>query len=260
MPKSSRLMRFFQWLFLLSLLLLVITWLKKDELPPPAFYDLSALNEPQQSRTFKRPFKTYIEDQQYQIKPLYDYVLDGVVVSLHDADSIADIWHHGSWQDFLNVRDLCVIWGNNVANGVYQDMKFRNDSWTCWAYWPDQATGARFNMLQLSNNHILVDDKRIKKLLLSAERGDHVRFSGVLASYSNPANGFKRGTSTVRTDTGNGACETVYLQDFQIMRKANLTVRTLYKLATWTLWLSLAGVLVQAFSTAPGGSYRRRRR
>jgi hypothetical protein len=80
-----------------------------------------------------------------------------MVVSYHDADSFLDIWHHKRWLDFLNERDLCVIWGRNVESGVYKAMKFSNDSWTCWASWPDSATGQKFQMNAFSNNHILVD-------------------------------------------------------------------------------------------------------
>ena len=40
---------------------------------------------------------------------------------------------------------------------------------------------------------------------------------GWLAGYSND-DGFRRGTSTTRDDTGNGACETIYVDEFQIDR------------------------------------------
>ena len=43
--------------------------------------------------------------------------------------------------------------------------------------------------------------------------GDQIHLEGYLASYSN-ASGFHRGTSTTRKDTGNGACETVYVTAF----------------------------------------------
>ena len=42
---------------------------------------------------------------------------------------------------------------------------------------------------------------------------------GMLANYENQANNFERGTSITRTDTGNGACETVYVTDFSIVKK-----------------------------------------
>ena len=240
----------FKWLFLASLAAMAVTYLLKDQRPDPGFYDLEQLRPPQQTATDARPFTTEVNGQHYRVKPLFDYELEGVVVSYHDADSIADIWHHGKWQDFINIRDLCVIWGRNVGNGVYQEMDFSNDSWTCWAYWPDAATRKRFSMSQLSNNHLLSDDDQLKEQLMAARPGDHIRLRGMLAAYANPANGFKRGTSTTRTDTGNGACETIYLQDFEIVNKANPGIRRLYSTSKWLAALSLLGFVVM-FVVAP---------
>ncbi|MDH3899639.1 MAG: hypothetical protein OEU51_01170, partial [Gammaproteobacteria bacterium] len=45
-----------------------------------------------------------------------------------------------------------------------------------------------------------------------------------------------RGTSTTRDDTGNGACETIYLKQFEILQPLDNGWRTLMSLA-------LAGVL-----------------
>lgn len=247
---TTLLARFFGLAFLVSLLVLATTWWRRDELPLPEVYDLKGLAAPRQTPTERKPFRADAGDQRYDIEPLFDYQLDGVVVSYHDADSIADIWHHGSWQDYLNVRDLCVIWGENVRSGVYRDMDFRNDSWTCWAYWPDARTGARFRMNELSNNHLLADDPLVKKAMMAARPGDHVRFKGMLARYRNPANGFNRGTSTTRDDTGNGACETVYVTDFEVVAPVNEGVRSLHAAARWIAGLSLMGFLI-AYLAAP---------
>jgi hypothetical protein len=239
-----------KWLFLLSLPVLLASYLGKDRLPDPSFYDPALLKDPRQRQIPSKPFMTNANGQQYRIDPLFDYQLQGVVVSYNDADSITDITHHRKWQDFLNVRDLCVIWGDNVTNGVYQQMVFKNDSWTCWAYWPDAASRDRFSMTQLSNNHLLADDAAVKRALMSARPGDLVQFKGLLAKYANPANGFQRGTSTTRTDTGNGACETVYLEDFAVIKQANPGLRRLYQASKWLAILSLLGYLVM-FVIAP---------
>jgi hypothetical protein len=52
-----------------------------------------------------------------------------------------------------------------------------------------------------------------------------------------------RGSSTVRTDRGNGACEVVYVTEFEILREANAAWRTLYKLSAAIAVLSLAALL-----------------
>jgi hypothetical protein len=233
-----------KWGLIISFVILLLSLLYKDRLPDPDHYEIRRLIDPIQESTFRSPFWIEAEGERYRIKPLYDYTLEGVVVSYHDADSFSDIWHHRRWKDFLNVRDLCVIWGANVSNGVYQDMTFDNDSWTCWAYWPNAQTGANFQMTQLSNNHLLVGDEYIKEELMSAEPGDHIRISGQLASYENPANNFKRGSSTRRDDRGNGACETIYVESFEIVSKANVRWRGIYTFSVWSLGFFLTAFLI----------------
>lgn len=241
--------------FAISLLISILLYFYKDELPDASFYDLSQLDEPIQTPTRENSFPTRAGGQNYLIKPRYDYELEGVVVSYHDADDFTDIVHHRRWQDFINLRDLCVVWGSNVETGVYRDMDFYNGSWTCWYSWPSYAVKDRFDETQLSNNHLLIDHDAVKAQLMKAEPGDHIRLKGMLVEYSNPANGFHRGTSTVRTDTGNGACETIYVSDFEIVKKANPAIRTYYAVSSWTAILSLVGVVVLFFLSPYRGRY-----
>jgi len=236
-----------KWIAIASLLILLTTLFYKDRLPAPLHYQNDDLGDPVQHPTQRAPFWIEAGGQRYRVTPKFDYTLKGVIVSYHNADGLTDIWHHDKWKDFINLRDLCVIWGNNVRSGVYQLMEFKNDSWTCWVYWPSRGIGSRFTMTQLSNNHLLVDDESMRRRLMSAELGDEIRIRGQLATYENPANGFNRGTSTRRDDTGNGACETIYVSDFEIVNKANTGRRRLYSFSKWTLGLSTTLFLVLFF-------------
>ncbi|UCE89709.1 MAG: hypothetical protein JSW10_02420 [Pseudomonadota bacterium] len=247
MAVSSLVEWIFKWLLIASLATLAATWLLKDRLPDPSYYDSDFLDDPVQRRTALRPFVTRVNGQEYHIEPKFNYELHGVVVSYHDADSFTDIWHHDKWKDYLNLRDLCVIWGDNVDSGVYQAMGFSNDSWTCWFSWTDRETGQQFAWDQLSNNHLLTDDTDLQSALMSAAPGDVIRLKGVLAAYANPGNNFQRGTSTVRTDTGNGACETIFLQEFEVLKSANSGLRLAFELSKWVLLVSLIGFLVMIF-------------
>lgn len=250
MALSSLFESFFKWLFLISALTLAASYFYKDKLPDPEYYDLEQLDSPRQKPTADPSFTTQVNGQEYTITPRFDYELDGVIVSSHNADAFGDIWHHKRWKDFINLRDICVIWGNNVETGVYRNMEFSNDSWTCWASWQDQETGSVFKMNALSNNHLLTDDDAIKSALMSAEAGDHIRLKGVLSEYTNKAAGFHRGTSTIREDTGNGACETIYVDQFEIINKANHKSRRLFALAKWLTLISAIGFSVM-FVVAP---------
>ena len=240
----------FKVLFVLRLLSAIALYWVKDDLPPASFYDLASLSDPLQQPTRQNSFMISAEGETYQIKPKFGYELEGVIVSYHNADDFSDIWHHSRWKDFLNLRDICVVWGKNVETGVYLDMDFHNDSWTCWFSWPNAEVGQRFQMTQLSNNHVLIDDEAIKTKLMRSEPGDHIRLKGLLAEYSNHRNGFSRSTSTTRDDTGNGACETIYVTDFEIVKKANRQLRMVYSIAKWSAIISLAGFVV-LFLVAP---------
>lgn len=229
--------RLFAHLFQLGLLLLILAWWSKDRLPDAAFYGSTLLPDPEQVPTEAKDFETEKGGERYLIKPLFDYDLKAVIVSQNQAKSFGDIYHE-AWGDHLNLKDLCVIWGNNLKSGVYKKMGFKNTTWTCWYQWPDQATGRAFSEDQLSNNHLLADDKRLSKAILNTRVGDLIHIKGYLAEYENKATDFKRGTSTTRTDRGNGACETIYVKDFQILQRANSGWHLLYSLSLWLVIIS----------------------
>jgi hypothetical protein len=235
--------RIFKWVFIISVLLMVISYYFKDNLPEPRAYDISLLRPPIQTVTEREPFTIEANKQQYLIMPKFDYDLTGVVVTYNNADGFTNIWHYSRWKDFINVRDLCVMWGNNVGSGIYKNISFSSDTWHCWYSWQDRTTEHIFRPTELSNNHLLTDNNQIKALLLRAEIGDVVHFKGVLADYKNEGTGALRQTSTIRTDTGNGACEVVYIDEFSIVKKANAGLRHFYQLTQWVAIVSFIGFL-----------------
>lgn len=239
----------FKWLFMISCSLLVVTYFYKDTLPEPTYYDISLLQDPIQTNTTRDPFSIEVNKQHYSLTPRFDYDLTGVVVSYSNANSFTDIWHYDDWKDFINVRDLCVIWGKNVSSGVYKKLDFSSDTWTCWFSWRDEATGQLFKWTDISNNHLLTENNQIKKQLMEAEIGDVVHFKGILTDYHNVDNGGWRKTSIKRTDTGNGACEVVYLDEFDIIKKAHPSLRHFYSFMKWITLFCFTGWMLMFFMT-----------
>ena len=142
----------------------------------------------------------------------------------------------------MNVNDLCVIWGTNAQRGSYQDIQFSSGQFVCNFQTSSREAFEAFDQAAISNNHMLADDKYLAKKLRSVRIGDQIHFRGYLAEYShNHGFAFKRGTSTVRTDTGNGACETVFVTDVRILSSANVGWRRLVWSAGIVLLLSLIG-------------------
>lgn len=202
-----------KWCFFLSLALLPVACWHADALPAEIQPLAVLAEEPEQRPASRRPFEVAQAGVRYRVTPRYDYRLHGLVVSrrAHDGDRML----HRRWNDHLNVADVCVVWGDNLGDGL-AEFEFWSGQFTCFFRTDDSAAWRAFNPTQLANNHLLSDDPYLRKRIAALRVGDQIRLEGYLAEYSNDS-GFRRGTSVTRTDTGNGACETVYVTDFQVL-------------------------------------------
>jgi hypothetical protein len=217
-----------------------VSFVMRDRYPAPDLILGPLLRSPVQSAEgVPEPFEVERKGVTYAVTPLFSYELWGLIVSQHDASSFIDT-SHKAWNDFLNTKDICVIWGENVSSGVYERMRFRNRDFTCFYRYPDREAYELFTENCLSNNHLLPADPLVADAVLKARKGDQVRFKGWLASYGVKGTPYARRSSTVRNDRGNGACEVVYVTEFEVLREANAGWRALSKLAPVVAGLALA--------------------
>jgi hypothetical protein len=205
-----------RWTFLISLVLLSVSCWRADELPNGIEVLPELAHEPEQVRIDQAPFEVEQGGVAYQVAPQYRYRLHGLVVSrrAHDGNRML----HGRWQDHLNVADVCVVWGQS-ASGDLAAFEFWSGQFTCFFRTPDELAWRSFRPDQISNNHLLSADVDLRRQLAGLRVGDQIRVEGWLASYRN-ATGFERGTSVTRTDTGNGACETIYVTGFEMLSRS----------------------------------------
>ncbi len=227
-------------IFYVSCVALVSSCWFRNDFPADMPVDQEVLNQPKQTSVRKRAFSVSQNNVSYTIEPRYQYELSGVVVSSRYHD--ADYGLHKIWNDHLNAADLCVIWGVNVHVPDLNALKFWNGQFTCNYKTRDRATWEQFKENQISNNHLLSDDEVIRNTIEQVRVGDQVQLSGWLAKYSNDQ-GFSRDTSITRDDKGNGACETIYVEDFRIVQSMNNGWRSLLSfsiitaLSTAIIWL-----------------------
>ena len=225
-----------KWLLAANALLLGVALWQSDALPLPAELVPAVQAEPVQIPVRQAAYQTTSNGVTYTIQPLFEYDLVGLVVSKHDAKSWWDYLHR-EWNDNLNIVDLCVVWGNNTRNGSYADISFSSGQFTCNFSTRSDAAYAAFDQTAISNNHLLTDQAGIAKKLRTVRVGDQIHFRGHLAEYSHHHGmDFTRGTSTVRTDTGNGACETVFIDSIEIIKAGGKRWRTL----VWVAGVMLA--------------------
>jgi len=224
-------------------LVFVASLFMRNRLPDKSLALEPLLQSPIQTKDgLPEPFEVTRKDFTYTVTPLYSYELWGMIVSYHHSASFIDI-SHKQWNDYLNTKDICVIWGKNVETGVYGRMTFGNRDFTCYYRYPDRETGELFTENCLSNNHLLPADTQVADAVLKARKGDQVHFKGWLVSYSVKGAPYSRGSSTVRNDRGNGACEVVYVTEFEVLREANAAWRTLHKLSLVLAVLSFAALI-----------------
>ena len=222
---------------LLAAIVTAVSFFLKDSYPDAKLIDPRVFTEPVQIKVEKEPIIYQEQDITYTIQPLYEYELFGLIVSDHHTESLTD-YYHRAWQDYLNIKDICVLWGDNARSGLYQNMHFKNGSFTCYWRTSDNKTWAEVDESQIANNHLLITNNHIRSVVKSMRRGDQVRIKGYLATYSHDQ-GFERGTSTTRTDTGNGACETIFVTEAEILHTSNPVWDSVYMISIVLLVVSL---------------------
>jgi hypothetical protein len=199
-------------LWLAAALLGTASWMNKGRLPAGAAILREAQTLPLQTPTERQPFSFSYRGRPYDVRPLADYALTGILVSHNDIGSIADIYHD---DDAVDTKDVCVAWGAAAANPELPRVTFSNGPFTCYFKYPGDMD---FKNNDVSNNHLLTDDPAVREKVKSLRVGDQIRFKGMLVSYrpaDQPDNW--RTSSLTRGDTGPGACEVVFVKELEVL-------------------------------------------
>lgn len=226
-----------------SLAVAIAGWWMKDVLPAPERLVPEIANEPAQKLVRQKPFDIAVEGVSYRVQPRYSYDISALVVSLHHSDTWWDTAHR-EWGDFVNVMDLCVVWGESATSGAYRSVSFHNTQFECHWQWSGDVP---FRNDEASNNHVVTEKPEVAKALKSIRVGDQVRIRGWLADYTTMKDGRSQGTrvsSDRRTDDGPGACEVIYVDSVEVLGRGGHGWRLAMKIALGSLLLSLLAWLM----------------
>jgi len=213
-----------------------------------------------QPETFAEPVQTPLTnavpiqfdrtDYHYDVTPLFDYEISGLVVHKMNYS-----WFTIDRSETIFPTDLCLIWGDNLKNQVHREatVRFSQDCRFCNVEWRGNVP---FNLQQLSNNHLLLNRPDLEKRLAAVLTGDQITLRGKLVNVKATLTG-KAGrhdsaavtwnTSTTRADTGAGACEVIYVEDVIIRQPANVPARYLFRVSLWGLGLVGLWAVVDLF-------------
>lgn len=227
----------YRWFLCIVFLVWVFSWIYRPPLPQPKELQDIVLMEPRQAPLEAAPFEYERLGKSFWVEPTHQYEISGVVVSKNHMKSLLDPYYV---KYDARIQDFCIVWGENAASGIMNRVSVRNSNFTCHIFADNQADWENFQMDQLSNNHLLASDPQTIKTLKRIEIGDQVTLRGQLANYyQDPElNQIVRKTSTIRTDSGNGACETFYVMDAEILDKTQPLSSGLLRLIQFTFpWL-----------------------
>src|SRR5262249_11276455 len=89
-------------------------------------------SEPLQGPSAQRPFAVTIDSYRYALAPKATYDIPGLVVSQHRGDSMWNLYHK---VDPGNIKDVCVVWGEDVTNGSSRKVRFSSEEFPCNYSW-----------------------------------------------------------------------------------------------------------------------------
>lgn len=218
---------------------------KTSRLPTPEDLLADVFSEPTQKNTRAHEFSFTYRHTDYDVTPVATYDISGIIVSHNDISAWWDVYHT---KDSVDIKDLCLIWGPHLENGGYTQASFHNESVSCHVTF-DRDSG--FEMQGLSNNHLLSDDEHVRDTIHEMKVGDQVHLSGYLVNYcpsDNPQ--LLRKSSLTRTDTAGGACEVMYVEDAEILKKFDRTWHSLHRMSS-SLLLPLILLKILSFLVFP---------
>lgn len=162
--------------------------------------------EPLQEPTERAPFELDTRKGTLTIVPraAYDVAARVEGVERYRFDDLA----------FLSPLDLLLTWGE-LPTPRYRDVLDYSQSWRFF-FWrtADLTIDSDYVIAHSANTHTIPADPGVERALLSIDRGDEVRLTGLLVDVRGAA--LRWPTSTVRTDHGDGGCEILWVESVEV--------------------------------------------
>jgi len=152
--------------------------------------------------------KSAFEHGDYRVQPLASFEITARVLGKERY-----------WLDRgaeLAPYDLALGWGRMSDSAVLDQMSI-SQSWR-WYRWRARTPPIPMGEIAASsaNMHMVPSDEIVRRSLGRVREGDVVRIVGKLVEVAGPE-GFRWKSSLTRGDTGDGACELVWVEDFEIL-------------------------------------------
>ena len=144
----------------------------------------------------------------YFITPLADFEVNARVLSRRTY----------SWgrESDLSPVDFALGWGRMSDEAVYSQINIRQSN--RFYYWQVQQFPIPRREIETNsaNMHMIPANQSVERSMKNVRIGDLITFKGKLVKAEAP-DGWSWVSSLTRTDTGRGACELVFVEEFEII-------------------------------------------
>jgi len=120
----------------------------------------------------------------------------------------------------ISEYDLAIAWGDLNKKEIDRFIKYsQSGRWYHYRYESGLAVSQDYISKNSANIHIIHKNKEVLKEVKKINEGDYVKLKGFLVDvdFNNAHNSSLWKTSRTRNDTGNGACEILYLEEVTII-------------------------------------------
>lgn len=156
------------------------------------------------------PSKINIEgsDDNVEASILAEYSIEGVVKSKK-----LYLWDYSSQ---VSKYDVALAWGDLNNEEIDKHISYsQGGRWYNFCYSPDAPVGSSYISKHSANVHLIHKDINILAKLIGISKNSHIKLKGYLVKVHFKDAEWK--SSLTRNDTGNGACEIMYVTDVEII-------------------------------------------
>lgn len=190
---------------------LILVWFAYQRLYPVIVYPPGVLVASEPVQTEASADEVPVAYGKFQLKALARFSLDARV--LHQK-----IYRYDRGADLVPV-DLAVGWGPMSDQAVLDRLTISQASRFFYYEYKGVPPIPREEIVSHATNlHLIPSDKAIATQCRSLRSGDLVHLAGLLVEASGPGIGTWR-SSLSRTDTGNGACELVWVEEVEQLHR-----------------------------------------
>lgn len=148
--------------------------------------------------------------QEFTISKAADFQIKAKVLAKEN-------YHFGREAD-LSPTDLALGWGRMSDETILQEIKI-TQSGRFYRWRVDSFPIPRQEIeTHSANMHLIPANDHIKNVIDDIREGEIIELSGSLVNVVSDADGWRWKTSLTRNDTGNGACELIWVESLRITR------------------------------------------